>query len=197
MSEDKNDPYYMTPFRGMPPELRLRVESLSPVQRKYCEFRVKGLKQADACEKAGSEAKERTSLGKIGWSYEQMPAAKDYLAWLHEKRAKAACVDDIEIITNLRAIVESAMASEKYSDAVKATELLGNMIGVFSQKKAPKQDQDIKTKNNINAFKEEEESNSENIDKRMEKIHKLMMQMNNQKDDGNIPDIGIQHPSKV
>lgn len=120
----------------VPDELRRKLEKLTPFARKYAEYRAKGLKQADAAKKAGSNASDRSSLSRVGWNTEQMDGVKDYILFLEERRATAAVVEDLEIIEKLRTAYDEAIANGKYSDAVKACELLGNMIGAFNAAKA-------------------------------------------------------------
>lgn len=153
----------------MPEALRTKLERLSPFARAYAEFRAKGLKQADAAKRAGSEASSRGSLGRVGYNTEQLDGVKDYILWLEHKRAKACVIEDTEIALGLREVIRDAMRDGKYSEANKALELLGNMIGAFNASK-PFKDTNGKlaqtlqdatkdaVKTEVNAFKEEYDS---------------------------------------
>ena len=140
----------------MPDELKRKVELLTGMQKKYCEYRAKGLKQHEAAERAGSTATSKQSRGRVGYNMEQEPGAAEYINWLQEQRARAACVDEIEIIEKIRAVYDEAMNDGKYGDANNAAKMLGEMIGVFGKAKAVNPKEERSTKNNVNAFKEKE-----------------------------------------
>lgn len=165
----------LTKESKMPDNLRVKVEKLTPYQRKYCEYRAKGLKQADAAEKAGSGAADRAAMSRGGYNIEQMDGAKDYILWLQEQRARASVVDEIEVIEKLRAVYEQAMDSNKFAEANKAAELLGNAIGMFkptgSSKTAEVSSKDG-PKNNTKAFKED--SDDTETSERLSKLAKLI-----------------------
>lgn len=116
----------------LPPELEAPVENLSPFQRTYCEYRAKGLKQAEAAHRAGSNAKDRTARGRIGYAVEQIPGVRDYIFWLQQQRAKIAMIDQVEIIDKLRQVFTGAMREDKFGEANKSVELMGKLIGLFS-----------------------------------------------------------------
>jgi hypothetical protein len=155
----------------MPDELRRLVEQLNPFQKKYCEYRSKGLSKADAAKSAGSKSKNRKSLSKIGYIIErENEGAKDYIEWLISVRATTAMVDSIEIVEKMRRIYDDAILDGKYNDAVKAAYYLGEMIGIFDKNpltnpKAVGENlrENKKTKNDVDAFKEEGESPDERI----------------------------------
>lgn len=142
----------------MPDELKYKLEKLSPLARRYAEYRAKGLKQPDAASKAGSDASTRSSLGRVGWNTEQLDGVKEYILWLEHKRAKASVIDDLEIINNLRDVYEQAMSSEKFGDANKAMELLCKISGAFEADNKQKQSGGAelsKTKNDTKSFTED------------------------------------------
>lgn len=157
----------------MPDELRRKVELLNTFQRKYCEYRAKGLSMADASSKAGSKAKDRKGLSRVGWNLENAnEGAKDYIDWLIEVRATTAMVDSVEIVDKLRRVFDDSMTESKYGEAVKAAMALGDMIGVFDKNRIanPKGvGEDLRTqketKNDVDAFKEEGETPSERAKK--------------------------------
>jgi hypothetical protein len=155
----------------MPDELRRKVELLTPMQKKYCEYRAKGLKQHQAAERAGSSATTKQSRGRVGYNMEQEPGASEYINWLQEQRARAACVDEIEIIEKIRAVYDEAMNDGKYGDANKAAQMLGDMIGAFSNSKPVSATEAQKqTKNDVSAFKE----SGETVEERARKIRSLL-----------------------
>lgn len=166
----------------LPTELKNKLEKLSPFAKRYAEFRSKGLSQSDAAKKAGSEATSKDNLGRVGWNTEQMDGVKEYIVWLEMKRAKACAIDDMEIVSKLRAVYESAMLDGKYADANKALELLGNMIGAFALKNGQgtvstdKQD-GSKIKNNVNAFKEDLDPSEDELSDKMKRLRSLMQKV--------------------
>lgn len=162
----------------MPEALKTKLENLSTFAKRYAEYRAKGLRQPDAAEKAGSKAKDRGALGRVGWNTEQMDGVKEYILWLEHKRAKASVIDNTEIAEKLRAVYEAAMDNGKYADANKAAELLGNMIGSFNKdlnrlKDNPQQQQKEGStiKNNTEAFTQDlEETEADDRVKRLQKM---------------------------
>lgn len=164
-------------------ELQAKVDNMTPFQRKYCEYRAKGLKQPDAAEKAGSDAKDRGTLGRVGYNTEQMAGVKEYIQFLQESRARSAVVDNLELIEKLRKVYEEAMSAGKFADANKAVELLGNMIGAFkpqvqSSEGAATGSSAHKPKNNTKAFTEEREDLDSPIDDRLSKLQNMMRELN-------------------
>jgi hypothetical protein len=167
----------ITKSKKMPDELRRKVELMTPMQRKYCEFRSTGLKQSEAAEKAGSTATTTESRGRVGWNIENtVDGADEYINWLQELRAEQACVDSIEIIEKLRRVYDDAMANGKYTDANRATQLLAEMAGFLGKDKgavgggstqeAPKDG----PKNKVEAFRE----GGETPEERARKIRSLL-----------------------
>lgn len=158
----------------MPEDLQRKVEQLDTMHRKYAEYRSRGLTKADAAQKAGSMAKDRKGLSRVGYNFEyKYPAITEYINWLIQVRAKTAMVDSIEIVDKLRRIYDESMDDGKYSDAVKAATSLGDMIGVFDKNRAanPKgvgedlRKQEVTIKNDVDAFKEEGETEEERVRK--------------------------------
>ena len=165
----------------LPEELQVIVENLNPFQRKYCEYRAKGLKQATAAEKAGSSSEDRNNLGRIGYAVEQIAGVKDYILWLQQARAKVAMIDEVEIIDKLRAIYEAAMDNTKLKEANTSVELMGNLIGLFGSKGVTTVSKETNTeqpKNNTEAFKEEEANET---DQRLAKLQQMLKDINHSK----------------
>lgn len=159
----------------MPEELKNKLANLSSFARKYAEYRAKGLRQPDASLKAGSKAKGRAALGRVGWNTEQLEGVKDYILWLEHKRAKASVIDDLELVDKLREVYDEAMRAGKYNDANKAVELLGNMIGAFAKDKGSNpiaEKHEASSKNDTKAFKEEIEGRE--VDERVKKLQKML-----------------------
>lgn len=161
----------------IPDEIKRKLELFTPLQRRYCEFRAKGLKQSDAAEKAGSSASERSSLGRVGYNIENtVDGAKEYINWLMELRARQACVDENEIIHKIRDVYDRALEDGKYAEANKAAQMLGEMIGAFNQSKkgaevaGPKKPD---TKNDVNAFKDA----GDTVEERAKRIRTLLKEV--------------------
>ena len=145
-------------------ELRSAVERMTTFQRRYCEYRGRGLNQPDSAQKAGSKAADRQALGRVGYNLEtSVKGAREYIAYLQAVKAEAACVDELEIIEGLRNVVKESMDNGKFNDANKALELLGSYIGMFGKNKVAgdqttNQGNTNTIKNNVNAFKDEGET---------------------------------------
>lgn len=162
---------FQTKATQMPQELKNVVEQLSPMQKRYAEYRSKGLKQSDAAKKAGSTAKDRAAQGRVGYNWEQLEGMKEYIAFLYEKRAQAAMLDEIEILESLRKTLDKAMELDRMDWANKTIELMGNMIGAFNKSIT----KEVKTKHaskGNEAFKNEGEEVSK--DQRLKDIQSLM-----------------------
>ena len=179
MTKDETAPKVDITSDKMPEELQSKLERLSPFARRYCELRAKGMKQSDASEKAGSSAKGRDSLGRVGYNTEQLDGAKEYIMWLEYKRAKASVVDELEIVQKIRDTYDQAMMDGKYSDANKAMEMLGNMIGAFANKNATKdtalnegKNLNQGVRNNTKAFKED--SDHVEVDDRTSRLLRMV-----------------------
>lgn len=180
-----------TPSAGkikMPAALKAIVDNFSPFQRKYLELRARGMTQADAAKKAGSTAKGKEAMSRVGYSIEQMDGAKDYMYWLNEQRMKVALVDDIEIVQMLRNVYNEALLLGKLGDANKSAELLGNYIGMFvkdTQKtgigKLAKEGKEATQNTKTTAFKDDDEYEGTLSDKSREKyqhLQKLLKDLN-------------------
>lgn len=155
------------------PELRRKVEKMTSFQRKYCEYRGRGLNQPDSAQKAGSQAEGRQALGRVGYNIEAtVDGAREYIAYLQAVKAEAACVDELEVIEGLRAVAREAMENNKYADANKAYELLGSYIGMFGKGKDTAKSDTGKEgpKNNVGAFKDE----GETVEERTRRLGKLL-----------------------
>jgi len=168
---------FSNPVKKMPDELRRKVELLNPMQKKYCEYRAKGLKQYEAAEKAGSKATTKEAMGRVGYNIEMKDGAKEYIEWLIALRAEQACVDEVEIIEKLRRVYDEAIDNGKYAEANKAAQLLGDMIGAFDTKGAnlagAAGTKDKSTKNNVGAFKDVDDSPEDRVKKLSTLIRKI------------------------
>lgn len=162
----------------MPVDLAQKVANFTPLQKRYAECRSRGMKQADAAQKAGSKASDRAALGRVGYGFEQLEGMKEYISYLYEKRAASSVLDEIELIEKLRAVIETGMDNGNLNACNKAIELMGLMIGAF--KTQPKETKvsnpQGKIKNNINVFKNDEEG-SESSDDKLKAISSLMKSM--------------------
>lgn len=155
-------------------ELRRKVEKMTTFQRRYCEYRGRGLNQPDSAVKAGSQAEGRQALGRVGYNLEStVDGAREYIAYLQAVKAEAACVEELEIIEGLRAVIREAMDNNKYADANKALELLGGYIGMFGKGRdtgKAEENKQKELKNNVGAFKDE----GETLEERTKRLGKLI-----------------------
>lgn len=162
---------------SLPEEIKDKVLQMTALQKNYCEFRAKGLSQAGAAKKAGSASEDRNSLARFGYGIENdVEGAKEYIRWLQDQRSATQAIDESEIIIKLRDIYSEALVLGRLGDAVKSVELMGNIIGLFkAYKDIPlKADAQKTTKNNTDAFKEEENETTE----RLEKLQQMMKDLN-------------------
>ena len=160
----------------MPPDLEVLVANFTPFQRTYAEYRAKGLKQAEASKRAGSNGSDKQALGRIGYQAEQIPGVKEYILWLQQMRAQVAMIDQAEIIDKLRTVYREALATGKFKDANDTTRMLGQMIGLFGNGTTISVKDDVAL-DQANAFKEEDESMNE-TSKRMDKLQQMLKDIN-------------------
>lgn len=174
------DAVYHTKLKNMPDELKHKVSCLTPMQRKYAEYRSKGMKQADAAKRAGSSAKDRAALTRTGYNWEQVDGMKEYITFLYQKRAEAALLDEVEILDRVRTAIERSMDIDRPDWAIKGIELMGSMIGAFHKSPIKQQgkQQDTEQKG-TNAFKNEGEEISN--DQRLKDIQNLMQSIQKSK----------------
>jgi hypothetical protein len=150
----------------MSDDLKRKLEHLTVLQKRYAEYRARGLPQSEAALKAGSKGSTKESLGRTGYNMEQVVGVKEYIDFLILKRASAAMVDNVEIIDKLRDTYEQAMEDGKYGDANKAIEHLMTMGGFSGKSNTSATAKESKTaKNNIDAFKEEGDTKAERLKK--------------------------------
>ena len=166
---------------ALPEHLVHRVEALSNFQRTYCEFRAKGLTQAEAALRAGSDAKDAAARGSVGYSIERIDGAKEYIAFLTEQRAVASGLDSLEIINKLRDIYDLAITKGKYKEANTSVELMAKVIGLLGgtgrASVGSSKENTALTKNDTEAFKEEELQPNETED-RIRELQLMIKQVN-------------------
>lgn len=175
---------------ALSPELKAQVEQYTPMQKRYAEYRSKGLRQADAAQKSGSRATGRAALGRVGYQWEQLPGMKEYIAHLYEKRARASIVDEIEIIEKLRANYDLAIEEGRVDWANKTLELMGALIGAFhapiraSTAAASTTKTEAASTGGVSAFKPEGEEQSDT--ERLKLVNNLVKAMSREahKNDG-------------
>ncbi len=172
MSKEKDDQ------NEMPELLQAQLASMTGLQRGYCEYRAKGMPMNLAAKKAGSQASDE-SLRHIGYNIEQMPGTKEYMLWLKKEQSKTSLIDGDELIVKLREVYIASMKEDKFSDANKAIELMGRMIGYFggstdivNQKKTDKEEINLK------GFKEESGTEDNETDTRIIQLQQMMKDIN-------------------
>jgi len=161
-------------FDGMDAKLKTQVEGMSTAQRRYAEYRARGFNQPDSAERAGSEAKTRESLSRVGYNWEvTVDGLKEYIMYLQLKRAQWYGVEESEVVEKLRETYDSAIDAGKFGDAIKAAELLGQYIGMFGKAGAgasksgnPNEKERVGAiENDVNAFKDDGEAVGERVKK--------------------------------
>ena len=188
----KPDPIHKAPLTKMDPTLKALVSNMSPFQRTYLQMRSRGMSQADAAKRAGSQAGDQQSLGRVGYNVEQIKGAKDYMVYLQEQRTRISMVDEVEVIGNIRKVFEEAMTLGKMTDALKAAELLGNSIGMFGKTGSSATLQERKSEKEIKeaseqldkkleAFKEENIESGNQTDEKYKQLQKLLRDLNKAK----------------
>jgi hypothetical protein len=166
---------------ALPDNLQIIYENMNPFQKKYCEYRSKGLSQSNAAQKAGSEAQGKNNLGRVGFNVEAAPGHREYIAHLQQTRAKVAMIDNIELIDKLRNVYDGAMTNEKFKDALGSIELMGKMIGLFGSAVVGAKGNVVELPtsdlNDVSAFKEEDLNPNETAAK-LEQLQLMMREIN-------------------
>ena len=165
----------------LPDNLQNIYDNMNPLQKKYCEYRSKGLSQSNAALKAGSEAQGKNNLSRVGYGIEQMPGHKDYITHLQQARATVAMIDNIELIDKLRTVYDAAMTNDKFKEALGSIELMGKLIGLFGSavggSKTNIVELPITTENNVEAFTDEDAPVNQ-TDDRITKLQQMMRDVN-------------------
>lgn len=171
---------------ALPDHLVHRVEALSNFQRTYCEFRAKGLTQAEAALRAGSDAKDAQARGSVGYSIERIDGAKEYISFLTEQRAVASGLDTLEIINKLRDIYDYAVSKGQLKEANRSIELMAQVIGILGGKGrasvGSSKEGTTLTKNDTEAFKEEEVTTTNETEDRIKELQLMIKQVNTAND---------------
>lgn len=141
-------------YKAMPKELQEKVAKLTKLQSAFCYYRAQGFSQTLAAKKAGSKAKKDDDLKKIGYLMECRQGVKDYIAFLKTQEAISNLISEDKVVSMLIKNYEQALESGNLHAANKAAELLGNTLGMFITKPV-KEETKSKTKNNVEAFKED------------------------------------------
>ncbi len=169
----------------LPDHLVNKVEQMTTLQRLYCEFRSRNMSQSEAMLRAGSDSKDSASRGRIGYQIEQIDGAKEYIEFLKEQRAQAAGLDSVELIQYLRDIYAVAMTTGKLKEATDSVELMGRALGIFGKGGIQVLTGKLETgtKNDTQAFKEEEQESNETKE-RLAELQSIMRNLNTSNDKG-------------
>ncbi len=140
--------------------------NMSNLQKAYCRYRSQGLSMSQAAQRAGSNAKDKGSLARVGYQIENMAGAKDYIEFLKSQRSYSKAMDDQDISGMLLDVYNSCMLNKNYREANKALELLGKAKGLFDKDfiKGKRAD-GIPQETSSDAFMEDEDDHEELSDK--------------------------------
>lgn len=168
---------------NMPEELRMKVDGFTNLQRAYCRFRAKNFTMAASASKAGSAAKDSGSLSRVGYQIEQMDGTKDYIEYLKNIRVTSTSLDEEDLMTMLKDIYDQSLHDGNFREAHNAARTMAQCMGMLTREqngayKAVKKEEDTKIKENVNAFKDEDEEDATNVSNQMnERLAKLQTMM--------------------
>jgi len=170
----------------LPEDLERKTDQFTRLQKNYCQFRSKGFTMAVAAQKAGSSAKDRASLSRLGYGIEQIEGAKEYIEFLKGQRSTMASIDENDLMTLLKDVYERSMKDKNYREANKSAELMAKCLGLLSkevinlQKRGETDEVAEGTVENITPFKEDEgeETTKERTVERMERLQHMMKELN-------------------
>jgi phage terminase small subunit len=112
--------------------LRELLTQMTPLQIKFVEAYIKTASAAKAARMAGSKS---ANPDIVGYTMLKMPKVQQAIAIAMKKRIEAVGLDTVEVIQKIREVYHQAMEEKKFSDAIKACELLQKEIDKAS--KAP------------------------------------------------------------
>lgn len=167
-------------------ELKFLVQEMTAFQRLYCEFRARGFSQGQSALRAGSTA-AKESLKIVGHQVENVVGAKDYIEWLKQERAKSSIIDRVKVLEMLNDVYKESMSSGEYKEANNAAKLIGMALGLFDHKNNGVVKQEDKsgissTKNNTDAFKEnEEELDTNETNQKYKELQDMIKELNKSK----------------
>lgn len=107
-----------------PPELK-------PRQKRFCELYVTEPNGAKAAKDAGYS---KTGASVTATRLLKLPHVQVYIDALRQEAASRMQISIDSIIKNLRDAYDKAMEDGKYSDAVRAMELIGKHLGMFTER---------------------------------------------------------------
>ncbi len=162
-------------YLALPPALEAKVNNLSPLQRKYCEYRSRGISQSECMKLAGSTSQDYKTRADMGYQVEHMEGAKEFIEYLKVMRAKVLAVEEEEIIQNLRAIYRDAMDDKKFQYAVQSMQLLGESIGMFNKGKVSK----VKTEASTSDTDDDNQVfKGEGVSEKVQELRKMLKEVN-------------------
>lgn len=126
-----------------PEEYRKALFKLTEFQRRFVEGYLESGCATEAARIAGSKAK---NLNQVGWNTLNSEHVQTAIALGLNTMIQAAALNSTEIINNFRNVFMKAMEEGKYSEANKATENLGRILGLFKDTNASKAKVDAKAK---------------------------------------------------
>ncbi len=115
--------------------LRELLTQMTPLQIKFVEAYIKTASAAKAARMAGSKS---ANPDIVGYTMLKMPKVQQAIAIAMKKRIEAVGLDTVEVIQKIREVYHQAMEEKKFSDAIKACELLQREIDKAA--KAPSSD---------------------------------------------------------
>lgn len=176
----------------MPIELAEKVDRFTNLQRAYCRFRAKNFTMAVAAQKAGSAGKDTPSLSRVGYQIEQIDGAKDYIDYLKSIRSTISSIDEQDLMTMLKDVYDQSIHDGNFREANVAAKTMAQCLGMLSRDanvavRTTKEEQakSYGIKENVNAFKEEDEEDntdlSNQMNERLAKLQSMMKEINRTK----------------
>lgn len=170
---------------NLPEDLNEKVNNMTNLQKAYCRFRAKGLTAAESSSRAGSTAKDKGSLSRVGYQIEQMDGTKDYIEYLKSQRSQISSIDDHDLVTFLKDVYDQSMVDKNYREANKAAELIAKCLGMFSKdapvalKIAKQEKEKNRASESVRAFQEDDdEENLGNLKYLNDKLERIQLMVN-------------------
>lgn len=158
----------------MPSDLKAAMRKMTQLQINYAYFRARGFSQVESLRKAGSESKSRGNLTKMAYNMEKNENIKYLINYLQLQSAVKQFVDEDELISMTRNVFNEAFNEGKYAAANKSIEILAKMAGLLDGNKNPREEiTPQKTKNKIDSFKDDIDSEEDSKEK-MRRLKRIL-----------------------
>lgn len=154
MTKDGSKRSYGDWREDKPEEYRKALYRLTEFQRRFVEGYLEVGEATEAARIAGSKA---TRIHQVAWNTLNKEEVQKAIALGLNVKIQAAALNGTEVINNFRNVFMKAMEEGKYSEANKATESLGKILGLFKDDNKSR----VKIQGKVQELREAQEDENE------------------------------------